>query len=154
MPARSRKSAARKSAPTRPPRPRQEYGTGSNFNVHLGKTGATGFANDMPVGDSDDEWQFRLIFTCARCDNEVTEVVSTMNKVDGIEIFPTQANFILFKTTQKPADEVFESLKNQKVLIKNLSKPSSSLKNCLRVTVGRPDENDKFISALKTALTS
>jgi len=81
-------------------------------------------------------------------------LVSVMASIEGIEVFPTQANFILFRTSQKPADEVFESLKQQKVLIKNLSKASPSLKNCLRVTVGSPVENDKFIAALNIALTS
>ena len=76
-----------------------------------------------------------------------------MKTVDGIEVCPTQANFILFRCQQKAADDVFASLKQQKILIKNLSKASTSLKNCLRVTVGLPDENEKFLSALKVALS-
>jgi len=81
-------------------------------------------------------------------------LLAEMNTLDGIDVYPTQANFILFRCNQKPADDVFDSLKQQKVLIKNLSKVSSSLKNCLRVTVGLPSENEKFLSALKTATIS
>lgn len=80
-------------------------------------------------------------------------LVAAMKTVDGIEVCPTQANFILFRCQQKAADDVFASLKQQKILIKNLSKASTSLKNCLRVTVGLPDENEKFLSALKVALS-
>ena len=80
------------------------------------------------------------------------KLIVEMKAINAIEVFPTQANFILFRTTTKPADDVFTSLKQQKILIKNLSKSSTSLKNCLRVTVGLPDENEKFLSALKAAL--
>lgn len=79
-------------------------------------------------------------------------LVSEMKAIEGVEVFPTRANFILFRTTTKPADDVFVSLKQQKVLIKNLLKASTTLHNCLRVTVGLPDENEKFLSALKVAL--
>jgi len=44
------------------------------------KFSATGFANDMPLGESDDEWMFRLIFICEHCNQEVTKVISKMNK--------------------------------------------------------------------------
>ncbi len=81
-------------------------------------------------------------------------LVSQLAMIDGIDVFPTQANFILFRTTLKPADDVFASLKQQKILIKNLSKVSLSLKNCLRVTVGLPSENEKFLSALEMALSA
>ncbi|MGD8783494.1 MAG: histidinol-phosphate transaminase [Thioalkalispiraceae bacterium] len=79
-------------------------------------------------------------------------LLSSMQGVAGIEVFPSQANFILFRTKQKPAGEVFESLKQQKILIKNLSRASDSLSNCLRVTVGTPEENQAFLEALNTAL--
>lgn len=79
---------------------------------------------------------------------------STLQALDGIEVYPSQANFILFRVLSKPAIEVFESLKKQKILIKNLSHSSAALQNCLRVTVGMPEENQKFIVALKTAISN
>lgn len=81
-------------------------------------------------------------------------LVLEMKAIDGIEVYPTQANFILFRCQQKAANDVFASLKQQKVLIKNLSRASASLKDCLRVTVGLPEENEKFLLALKIALTA
>ncbi|MCW8830798.1 MAG: histidinol-phosphate aminotransferase, partial [Gammaproteobacteria bacterium] len=38
------------------------------------------------------------------------------------------------------------------VLIKNMNAQTGALKNCLRVTVGRPEENTAFITALEKAL--
>jgi histidinol-phosphate aminotransferase len=81
-------------------------------------------------------------------------LVTSMEALEGIDVYPTQANFVLFRCKSKSADEVFDSLKQQKVLIKNLSKSSASLNNCLRVTVGLASENEAFLSALTTALAN
>ena len=80
------------------------------------------------------------------------KLLGELSTIDGIEVYPSQANFILFRCQTKPADDVFESLKQQKILIKNLSKSSTQLANCLRVTVGTTEENQRFVSGLKHAL--
>lgn len=72
--------------------------------------------------------------------------------IDGIEPYPSEANFILFKTPAGKADAIFEGLKARNVLIKNLNKAGGALVDCLRVTVGTPDENIAFIDALKDSL--
>ncbi|MCE5312409.1 MAG: histidinol-phosphate transaminase [Nitrospiraceae bacterium] len=63
--------------------------------------------------------------------------------ISGIETFPSEANFILFKT--RSADAVYSNLLKRGILIKNLS---SSIKGCLRVTVGTEKENTAFLKAL------
>ncbi|PTR14844.1 MULTISPECIES: histidinol-phosphate transaminase [unclassified Nitrosospira] len=75
------------------------------------------------------------------------EQLSAMN---GIESFPTDANFILFRVSE--ASDVFQKLKKRGVLIKNLNGTHPLLKNCLRVTVGKPDENASFMAALEASL--
>jgi len=65
----------------------------------------------------------------------------------GVTVFPSEANFILVRVPD--ADAAFQSLKEQKVLIKNLH---PGLRNCLRVTVGTPDENRILLTALREAL--
>jgi len=67
----------------------------------------------------------------------------------GITPFPSNANFILFKT-EKDADAIHRNLTEEGVLIRNLNS-EGPLKNCLRVTVGQPEENNAFIKALKKA---
>ncbi len=69
-----------------------------------------------------------------------------------VEVFPSAANFILFRVAN--ADQVFECLKRQGVLIKNLNPQGGLLKGCLRVTVGTPQENQAFLNALRIALES
>jgi histidinol-phosphate aminotransferase len=76
-----------------------------------------------------------------------------LTAMDGIEVFPTDANFILFRANgRNNATQVFQRLKELGVLIKNLDGSHPLLKNCLRVTVGTPDENTQFLEALKASL--
>jgi histidinol-phosphate aminotransferase len=71
-----------------------------------------------------------------------------------VDVFPSQANFVSFRLRERDAGEVFDELKQAGVLIKNLSPSGGLLRNCMRVTVGRPDENQKFIDALTKVLAS
>lgn len=76
-----------------------------------------------------------------------------LTALDGVHVFPTDANFILFRMTPlNNAGEVFQGLKNRGVLIKNLDGSHPLLKNCLRVTVGTPGENAQFLAALQALL--
>ena len=75
------------------------------------------------------------------------EELKKLKDKEGITPFHSNANFILFKT-EKDADAIHRKLTEEGVLIRNLNS-DGPLKNCLRVTVGRPEENDAFIKALK-----
>lgn len=68
----------------------------------------------------------------------------------GITPYPSRANFILFRVTGD-ADAVFDALKVAGVLIKNLNPAGGPLAGCLRVTVGKPEENAAFLQALQSA---
>lgn len=70
--------------------------------------------------------------------------------LDGIEVYPSNANFILFRVAD--ATRIFQELKQHGILIKNLNGTHPLLINCLRVTIGTPDENSHFIRALHTIL--
>lgn len=72
-------------------------------------------------------------------------------QMTGIHPYPSHANFILFKTPDGKSAEIFDAIKAQGVLIKNLSGHGGVLTDCLRVTIGRPEENLAFLSALKMA---
>ncbi|QPK62667.1 histidinol-phosphate transaminase [Methylomonas sp. LL1] len=81
------------------------------------------------------------------------EVFNALSAIDSLKTYPSSANFILFKTLDRPASAVFASLKQQGILIKNLSPQGGPLDNCLRVTIGKPEENRAFLDALHHALT-
>lgn len=71
---------------------------------------------------------------------------------DELEVYPSEANFILFRLKHTEAQAIHEQLKAAGLLIKNLDKAGEALRGCLRVTVGKPDENAKFLTALANAL--
>jgi len=84
---------------------------------------------------------------------ERTGLFNALNNIDGLEVFPSSANFILFRTPKGKVDAIFAGLKEEGVLIKNLNPAGGHLQDCLRVTVGKPEENAAFLAALKNALT-
>jgi len=71
-----------------------------------------------------------------------------LTSLEGIEVWHSHANFILFRVKNKSADAVFDGLRQRGVLIKNLNEFNPALKGCLRVTIGKPEENDAFLTAL------
>ena len=73
-----------------------------------------------------------------------------LSGIKGITAYPSETNFILFRTAID-ATRIHDKLKEAGILIKNLSKPGP-LKNCLRVTVGTPEENKEFIGQLQKIL--
>ena len=83
---------------------------------------------------------------------EREKLLPAMNALSALQVFPSQANFILFRVLEKTADEVFESIKSSGILIKNMKSNSGLLRNCLRVTVGTPAENQAFLHALSKAV--
>jgi histidinol-phosphate aminotransferase len=68
-----------------------------------------------------------------------------------VDTWPSDANFILFRPRDRDADEVWRSLLEQSVLIRNCAN-WAGLRGCLRVTVGTAEENDRFLNALKESL--
>lgn len=79
--------------------------------------------------------------------SEREKLMNKLLAIEGVDPFPSEANFILFKVGD--ADLVFNRLLKSGVLVRNLN---SVVKNALRVTVGTPSENNYFIKALKSAV--
>jgi histidinol-phosphate aminotransferase len=77
-------------------------------------------------------------------------LAQAMAALPGVEVFASEANFLLFRVAQATA--VFEGLRTRGILIKNVSQVHPLLAGCLRVTVGTPGENTRFVAALRAAL--
>jgi histidinol-phosphate aminotransferase len=73
--------------------------------------------------------------------------------LDGLPVqqWPTGANFILFRPDEGTGDDLWQALVDRGVLIRNCAS-WPRLTDCVRVTVGTPDENDRFLTALKEIL--
>lgn len=81
-------------------------------------------------------------------------LLQAMAALPGVCPFDSRANFVTFRVAD--AVRVFNGLKARGVLIKNLHGTHPLLDQCLRVTVGAPDENAAFLAALaaETGATS
>jgi histidinol-phosphate aminotransferase len=69
-----------------------------------------------------------------------------------VEIWPSGANFVLFRPTTVDGREVWQRLTERSVLVRDCSS-WPRLDGCLRVTVGTTDEDDRFLAALREILT-
>ncbi|HYI60818.1 MAG TPA: histidinol-phosphate transaminase [Acidimicrobiales bacterium] len=67
------------------------------------------------------------------------------------DVWPSAANFILFRPRAADAAAVWRALVDRSVLVRDCSS-WPRLQGCLRVTVGTTDEDDRFLTALREVL--
>jgi histidinol-phosphate aminotransferase len=86
-------------------------------------------------------------------DARVEQIVAERERISkslhslDIDVFPSGANFILFRPRSKPGRVVWQELLDRSILIRDCS-GWPRLAECLRVTVGTSDENDEFLEAM------
>src|SRR5262245_9189965 len=81
---------------------------------------------------------------------ERDRLFTELQKRAGVQAFPSTANFILIRTA-RPARELFDQLYRHGVLVRDVS-AYPLLDSCLRVSVGTPEENGRFLEALDSVL--
>ena len=82
--------------------------------------------------------------------SERERLYNELLKLRNVIAYPSETNFIMFRTSAD-ASGIHRKLKQAGILIKNLNRPGP-LKNCLRVTIGTPEQNREFIIAMKKIL--
>lgn len=93
-----------------------------------------------------------LLEQAGRIKADRAQLAADLAALDGVAVYPSEANFLLFKVAQ--ADAVFAGLKARGVLIKNLNGGHPMLADCLRVTVGTAQECGRFMDALRDTLNT
>ena len=87
-------------------------------------------------------------------DARVGEIISERDRISkalvelALDVFPSGANFILFRPRHKPGRQVWAELLERSILIRDCS-GWPRLADCLRVTIGTSDENDEFLAAME-----
>jgi histidinol-phosphate aminotransferase len=81
---------------------------------------------------------------------ERDRVTESLRSIESLTIFPSEANFVSFRVGGS-AKDVFESLHRDGILIRDVSS-YPRMKNCLRVTIGTREQNDRFLASLRNAL--
>lgn len=77
---------------------------------------------------------------------ERRRLAAALAQLRGVVVFPSQANFLLVRVAD--ANRLYDVLKAKRILVKNVSGAHVLLANCLRITVGTPEENALLIAAL------
>jgi len=77
-------------------------------------------------------------------------IFAALGAMPGLQPFPSEANMVLVRVPD--AKKTFDGLKARKILVKNVSALHPLLANCLRITVGTPEENQLMLAALREAL--
>ncbi|MGH2375307.1 MAG: pyridoxal phosphate-dependent aminotransferase [bacterium] len=72
-------------------------------------------------------------------------VASALERL-GMRVYPSETNFILFEPGRKPRD-VWEALIERGVLVRDVSS-APRLAACLRVSIGSPEDNNRFLGAI------
>jgi len=80
---------------------------------------------------------------------ERTRLEQALGRLPGTTVFPTQTNFVLARVGD--ANALFAALTSRRILVKNLHGWHRLLANCLRITVGTPEENDLLLAACADA---
>lgn len=104
-------------------------------------------AGELALGPFADELSAHV----AEVVREREHLAEALRALPGVEAFPSSANLILLRVAE--AQRVWRHLVEQGVLVRNLDRPGP-LSGCLRVTVGTPEENHRFLAALTDALTA
>ena len=81
---------------------------------------------------------------------ERSRLFEAIGALPGAKPYPSEANMILVRVAD--AKRSFEGMKARGVLVKNVSSLHPLLANCVRLTVGTPEENSLMIDALKASL--
>jgi histidinol-phosphate aminotransferase len=81
---------------------------------------------------------------------ERDRIFAELQKRKAVCAFPSKANFILIRTA-RPARELFDRLYSKGVLVRDVS-AYPLLDRCVRVSIGTPEENDRFLASLDRVL--
>ena len=111
-----------------------------SYNVNgLGQIAASATLDDLPRYRANLR---RIMVTREQLSGELEAL--------GFRVFPSQTNFILVRPPRFPARSWLQKLRGRKILVRWFSDPA--VRDCLRITIGRPDEAAALVKAAKAIL--
>ncbi|HET9662187.1 MAG TPA: histidinol-phosphate transaminase [Thermomicrobiales bacterium] len=80
------------------------------------------------------------------------ELAANLREIPGVEPYPSATNFLLVELPVEDAGPVVAELGKRGILVRHFANPSLGLMSCLRVTIGLPEENERFFNELADIL--
>jgi histidinol-phosphate aminotransferase len=77
---------------------------------------------------------------------ERERLLTALGDVSYLRPYPSQSNFILCDVIGREGKGVKEALERKGILVRHYRKPR--LENCIRISVGRPEQTDRLLAAL------
>lgn len=85
--------------------------------------------------------------TVNELNREKQSLAAELRKIEMVkEVYASDANFLLVRVSE--ADKVYHLLQNKGIVVRNRSN-QPLCHNCLRITIGKPEENIQLINALQ-----
>jgi len=78
---------------------------------------------------------------------ERERLYSALQEIDWLKPYPSRANFILCSVLKGKAKELQQNLEGRGILVRHFDQPL--LRDSLRISIGRPEENDILVETLK-----
>lgn len=82
--------------------------------------------------------------------SERERLLAALGGIAGVRPFPSRANFIAFEVSQSPR-RIFDELLARGILVRDVSS-YPGMSSSLRVSVGSPEQNDRFLRALREVM--
>ena len=79
--------------------------------------------------------------------SERERLYSRLAELPWLRPYPSQANFVLCEVRGPAAKDVRDRLAEQGIMVRYFDSPG--LRNCIRISVGKPEHSDRVIDALK-----
>ena len=97
------------------------------------------------------EFGDELKHICTTVREERERVATVLQSLNGVTPVPSQANF-LWLELERSAGDIFTALGKRGVLVRSFHGKGGRLEKCLRVTIGTPEENNRFLETLRETL--
>lgn len=94
-------------------------------------------------------------YLSANRDEQVAErerVKACLNEMPGVTAYPSATNFVLFDLPGDDSSAINSALEERHIYVRRYGDPKLGLGGHLRVSIGLPDENTKFLNALEEIL--
>ena len=78
---------------------------------------------------------------------ERDRMLAELASISYLKPYPSEANFMLIEVQGRDAFELKRSLEDRGVLVRYYRTPR--LKNCIRLSVGTPEQGDTVLAALR-----
>jgi len=88
-----------------------------------------------------------LVGTVKAIIDERERLFAELKKIKWLKPFPSQANFIFCSVQKGDAKELRQKLQEKGILVRYFEEPR--LRNCVRISVGKPEHTDALIKALR-----